>query len=130
MTRDISTYYNEAVRYFQKAKEILKKAGKNHEYYLDSKYVSSACGVAYKGVLIALDGVLVARGVKPPKNRASIEYYHDSIGKIDRKMLNALNHVYEILHRVGYYDGFTGIKVIQQGFEKAEFLMNRVRMMI
>lgn len=127
MKTDKLYYYTEANRYIQNSKELLVKAGKNGKYYLDSKYVSSACGVAYKGVLLALKGFLQARGVKLPKNRASIEYYQQSIGKIDRKMLNALNTVYNILHLDGYYDGITNIKVIQSGFEEAEFLVGSIR---
>ncbi|OFY65904.1 MAG: hypothetical protein A3H98_05440 [Bacteroidetes bacterium RIFCSPLOWO2_02_FULL_36_8] len=120
-------YYTESNRYFENGLELLKKSGKNGKYYLDSKYVSSACGVAYKGVIVALKGFLEYRGVKPPKNRGSIEYYHENIGKIDRKMLNALNAVYQILHLSGYYDGLTNIKVIQEGFEEAKFLINKIK---
>ena len=49
-------YYSEAVRYMDNAKECLKKAKKEDNYYNDSKYVSMTCGTAYKGILIALDG--------------------------------------------------------------------------
>jgi hypothetical protein len=52
------TYYSEATRYMDNAKECLKKAKKEDDYYHDKKYVKMACGAAYSGVLIALDGFL------------------------------------------------------------------------
>lgn len=39
----------------ENATETLKKAGKDGKYYKDEKYVKTACGTAYNGVLKALD---------------------------------------------------------------------------
>ena len=36
-------FYNEALRYMQNAEDILKQAGKDGKYYLDEKYVKTAC---------------------------------------------------------------------------------------
>lgn len=127
MKTDTLKYYTEANRYLDNANDVLKKAGKNGKYYLDSKYVSSACGIAYKGVLVALTGFIQSRGIAPPKRKASIEYFQESISKIDRKMLNSLNTTYHVLHLEGYYEGFTDIKVIERGFEEAVFLINSIR---
>lgn len=54
-TQKIINLHKKAVRYMENAGEILRtKAKKRNEFYRDSKYVSMACGTAYKGVLPAL----------------------------------------------------------------------------
>ena len=60
-------YYDEAVRYMDNAKSYLQNAQKNGKYYNDTKYVRTACGTAYNGVLVALDGYLALNGVKKQK---------------------------------------------------------------
>jgi hypothetical protein len=77
-------YYNEAVRYINNAKETLKKAGKEDNYYNDEKYVKTACGTAYNGVLKALDGYLLLKNVSKAKGRKSMEYYQANIVKHDK----------------------------------------------
>lgn len=59
----------EAERYLQKARQILsEKAGKDGDYYNDSKYVIIAGHTAWCGILVALDATLGVRsGLK--KNR-------------------------------------------------------------
>jgi len=39
-------YHSEAIRYMDNAKEYLKNAKKEDGYYLDKKYVKTACGTA------------------------------------------------------------------------------------
>ncbi len=56
-------HIEEAKRYISNAKEILReKANKQDGYYTDSKYIKIAGDTAYKGVLVALDGVFVKKG--------------------------------------------------------------------
>ncbi|MDR0866163.1 MAG: DUF5618 family protein, partial [Candidatus Symbiothrix sp.] len=110
--------YAEAIRYMDNAKETLKKAGKEDGYYNDSKYVKTACGTAYNGVLIALDTYLLIKGVKKvAKNRKSIEYYYNNLHNLDKKLVNYLNSAYEILHLSGYYDGIRDARVVKVGFD-------------
>jgi len=124
-------YYGEAIRFMNNAKECLTKAKKEDSYYQDQKYVKMACGTAYSGVLVALDGFLILKGYHKPKGkeRKSIEYYQCNIGKIDKKMLNYLNSAYEILHLWGYYDGITKASVIKDGFEEAFKIIEKIRPM-
>ena len=122
-----SKYYNEAIRYMDNAKETLKKAGKEDKFYLDKKYVKTACGTAYIGVLTALDGYLILKEIKKPRGRKSIEYYQDSITKIDKKLLNYVNSAYEILHLVGYYDGNNTVSVIKEGFNMAYTIIDKIK---
>jgi hypothetical protein len=120
-------YHAEALRYMENAKETLKKAGKEDNYYNDRKYVRTACGTAYNGVLIALDTYLWLRGVKKSKRRKSIEYYHEQIGKWDKKMLRHVNNAYEILHLFGYYDGTLDARVVKAGFDEAYTLIDQIK---
>ena len=122
-------YYSEAIRYMNNAKECLQKAKKEDKYYHDPKYVKMACGTAYSGVLVALDGFLLLKGIGKigKKQRKSIEYYQSNITKIDKKMLDYLNSVYEILHLSGYYDGVKNATVVKEGFDEAYRIIDKIK---
>jgi hypothetical protein len=122
-------YYNEATRYMNNANDFLKKAKKEGKFYHDPKYVKIACGTAYSGLLVALDGFFVLRGLHSngKKVRKSIEYYQSAITKIDRKMLDNLNVAYKILHLSGYYDGIESVSVIKEGFDLAYKLIEKIK---
>ncbi|KAA6346145.1 hypothetical protein EZS27_006315 [termite gut metagenome] len=120
-------HYSEAIRYMENAKETLQKAGKEDKYYNDRKYVRTACGTAYNGVLIALDTYLLLKGIEKTKGRKSIEYYQEHISKIDKKLLKHLTIAYEILHLFGYYDGALSAIVIKEGFNEAYEIINQIK---
>jgi len=122
-------YYGEAMRYMDNAKEYLQKAKKEDNYYQDTKYVSTACGKAYKGILIALDGFFILKGIHKSKNkqRKSIEYYQSHIAKMDKKMLNNVNNAYHILHLWGYYDGVQSATVVREGFDEAYRIIEKIK---
>jgi uncharacterized protein (UPF0332 family) len=120
-------YYAEAMRYMDNAKETLKKANKEDAFYHDAKYVQTACGTAYNGVLIALDAYLMMKGVKRTKGRKSIEYYQENVGAVDRKLLNNVNRMYDVLHLAGYYDGVRDVKVIKIGFDTAYDIIDKIK---
>jgi hypothetical protein len=126
----MSMEYAEAIRYMDNAKETLKKAEKQDDgWYKDEKYVRSACGIAHLGVLIALDAWLKLKEVPVPskKKRKSIGYYTDNIAKIDNKLLATLQAEYDILHLSGYYDGIRRVKVVEDGFELAYRVIDRIK---
>jgi uncharacterized protein (UPF0332 family) len=111
---------DEALRYMQNALELLEKAGiEDSEHFLDKKYVRTACGTAYNGVLIAIDEYLQKKGIDKSKGRKSETYYRQQLGVVNRKMLNYYNDAYDILHLSGYYDGTKNKKVVNTGFECA-----------
>ena len=122
-------YYSEAIRYMSNAKEYLKNANKEENFYHDSKYVKTACGTAYSGVLVALDCFLVLKGIHKPtgKERKSIEYYQKNLGKLDKKMLDCINDAYKILHLSGYYDGIQRANVIKEGFDLAYTIIEKIK---
>ncbi len=111
--------YKEAMRYIENAREDLKLAGKDGKFYVDEKYVKSASGIAYSGLLKGLDFLFDIRGVPKRKGRKSIEYYKEVLSKMDKKMLKYLNNGYEGLHLYGNYDGGDQIAVIEAGFDNA-----------
>ena len=120
-------YYKEAVRYMENAKETLKKAGKDKDFYKDDKYVKMACGIAYSAVLKAMDGFFLLKEVKRQKGRKSIEYYRDNISKIDIKLLNYLNNAYFILHLEGYYEGNLSVDTINSGLKSAYLIIDKIK---
>jgi len=124
-----SKYYSEATRYMDNAKDYLKQARKEGKMYRDKKYVRTACGTAYSGVLIALEGFLVTKGIHAPnkKVRKSAEFYQQNLAKLDKKLLDHFISVYQILHLYGYYDGVENANVIKEGFTEAEIIVNKIK---
>ena len=112
----------EAKRYLNNAKEILReKARKEDGYYLDRKYVKLAGHAAYSGVLVALDSILEEK-----KGRKSVEWYQENLRKMDRKALDTFNYAYDILHLSMAYDGVLNANVSKEGLKEAEALINWV----
>lgn len=111
--------YKEAMRYVENAKEALKLARKDGNFYIDEKSVKSACGIAYSGMLKALDFLYDIKNVQKKRGRKSIKYYRIVLSSMDKKLLNYLNSSFNILHLSGYYDGEKDIKVIEAGFKNA-----------
>ncbi len=124
----VNTPYDEAMRYMENARETLKRAGKEDDEYSDVKYVQTASGTAYLGVLIALDEYLRRKegrsGYTPPK---SIEDYQKRITKQNKKVNKWLKIVYADLHLVGYYNGTTSYEVIRRGLENAANIINLIK---
>jgi hypothetical protein len=120
--------YTEALRYIQNAKENLHKAKKHGKYYQDIKYVRSASGIAYSGMLLALDALLKIKNIHPAaKNRKSIDWYRDQLRRMDWKLLNDVNTTYEALHLIGYYEGTTSVKIIDAGLEGALSVIKHIK---
>ncbi|MCX6146917.1 MAG: DUF5618 family protein [Candidatus Kapabacteria bacterium] len=111
--------YKEAMRYIENAEIQLQQAGRDGKFYEDEKYVKSACGIAYSGLLKGLDFYFEIKGIPKRKGRKSIEYYKEILSKTDKKMLKYLNNGYEVLHLYGYYDGGTKVDVVKSGFDDA-----------
>jgi hypothetical protein len=111
--------YLEAMRYIENAEEDLKLAGKDGKFYVDEKYVKSACGIAYSALLKGLDFLFDIKGVPKRKGRKTIEYYKGILSGMDKKLLKHLNNGYEVLHLYGYYEGGDKIADIESGFDDA-----------
>ncbi|GBU21602.1 hypothetical protein R80B4_01498 [Fibrobacteres bacterium R8-0-B4] len=126
----MSKEYGEAVRYMDNAQETLKRAGKHNDgYYKDEKYVRTACGTAYLGVLIALDAWLTLKGVDIPikNDHTNIKFYLTNIGKLDMKLLDRLNAAYHALHLAGYYRKVKSVSIIKGGFDAAYEIIGKIK---
>jgi hypothetical protein len=120
--------YAEAMRYMDNAKETLQKARKEDDYYRDIKYVRTACGTAYNGVLLAVDAYLRMKDVVlPVKKRKSVEFYTDTIAKLDGKLMKEFRNAYDILHLWGYYDGIRDVIVVKRGFDTAYNIIAKIK---
>ncbi|GHV65343.1 hypothetical protein FACS1894199_05780 [Bacteroidia bacterium] len=121
--------YAESMRYMNNAKETLQKARKEDNFYTDKKYVRTACGTAYNGVLLALDAYFELKGVEMPqkKKHKSIEFYMIEAGKLDGKLSKELHAAYRILHIDGYYEGILKASVIRDGFASAYEIINKIK---
>ncbi|GHT11037.1 hypothetical protein AGMMS4956_03460 [Bacteroidia bacterium] len=125
--------YAEVLRYMRNAEETLQRSGKEDNRYLDPKYVSTACGIAYKGALKALDAWLTAKGAPIPtkrdktKRHRSIDMYRYDVGRFDKKMLDYLNIVYDVLHLAGYYDEIQNVRIIREGFTVAYEIIEKIK---
>jgi hypothetical protein len=114
-----------SIRYFENARELLKKAKEDGISYLNIKYVSSASGIAYLSALEALKDDIGRKLTK-------IENYFVYISKLNRigkdrdSLKKLLKDIYEILHVNGYYRSLQDKKAIDSGFEKVEKIIRIV----
>lgn len=99
----------EALRYIQNAKETLSRSPIEENRYTDKKYVKSACGVAYLGVLEAIDQYLMDKGLSQKELPKKVEEYRKALKKYassyNGKLLGMFDDLYEELHIAGYYRG-------------------------
>jgi len=100
---------SEAQRYFQNAKELLRKSPIENNLYTDKKYVKSACGVAYLGVLEAINEYLLRQGLSKKELPKKVEEYEKALKRHasprNGKLINMFDAIYEELHIAGYYRG-------------------------
>src|SRR5207248_2190112 len=107
-------------RFFDNAKETLRKSAVEAEHYYDAKYVSEASGMAYLAALKAIFDYAERRGLLLKKDRPkSYEGVFHLIDKLPQrnKLHLKFKSVYDILHVGGYYNQFTNVKVIKEGFK-------------
>ena len=69
----------EALRCIDNAKDLLKKSPIEDSRYTDDKYVKSACGIAYLGVLKAIDGYLIKNGLSKKELPKKVEEYEKAL---------------------------------------------------
>jgi len=122
--------YAEAMRYIANAKDYLQKAGMNNKgFYADKKYIRTACGTAYNGVLEALKIYLKLKNpeVLKTKERKDIDFYRRHLSKDNKKMLNTLDSAYHILHINGYYEGVNDSAIIKIGFQRAKEIIDSIK---
>lgn len=120
--------FEDARRYYENAKEVLRKSPIENEIYKDKKYVKEACGIGYLSALCAIDGYLLADGVSPRELPTSLIEYEKALQKIPRngKLMASMTIVYQNLHIFGYYRNGVGTGMIKEGFKHAKLIIERL----
>jgi tetratricopeptide (TPR) repeat protein len=113
---------DEAERYFENAKETLKKSPIEFGVYTKSKHVKEASAMGYLATLRAIDSYLLARGIKSEELPTSIEEYEKALREIPHngKLMAALTVVYQNLHILAYYRSGVDVDMIKSGFMRAK----------
>ncbi len=122
--------YSEAMRYIANARGYLQKAGMDNKgYYQDKKYVRTACGAAYNGVLEALGTYFELKnpGILKSKKRKNVDFYRENLAKDNKKMLKTFESAYRILHISGYYEGEEDSNTIKNGFQRANEIIDLIK---
>jgi len=122
----------EPMRYIDNAKEILRKSPIEDNQYVDVKYVKSACGVAYLGVLKAIDEYLLKQGLLDKQLPEKVEEYQKTLKKYggihNGKLLRQFNTIYHELHIAGYYKGHLRYtKTVKDALQNAVDFINKFK---
>jgi uncharacterized protein (UPF0210 family) len=125
-TEKLDTIKIEAHRYFDNVKENLQKAEKEDGYYKDDKYVRTASGIAYLGLIMIVQKILDFHGKPKAKKNEDVYYYQEHLGSINKKLLVHFNTGYNELHLNGYYRGEKKVSSIQSGMEEYEYFLNEL----
>ena len=122
----------EAVRYFENAKELLSKSPIENNRYVDDKYVKSACGVAYLGMLKAIDEHLLKKGIMKKELPKKVEEYRKALQKYvsvhNGKLLKEFDDIYDELHIAGYYRGnLHHVEIVKAALKAAKAFIEKIK---
>jgi hypothetical protein len=122
----------EAMRYWQNAKEILRKAPIEDGRYADVKYVQEACGVGYLAVLKAIDEYLINNGLSKKELPKSVDAYRKVLQKYlavhDGKLIREFEGIYDELHIAGYYRGMLhSVDVVKAALKTAKGFIEKIK---
>jgi hypothetical protein len=121
-----ATYYDEAMRYVNNARKILKETPVKDRHYTDIKRVKMAAGVAYAGVDMAAKWFIK---YKIPK--AKIEGDVDItnyLGKLDKKAVYNYSQAWILLHKGSYYHTSGNKVVTDVSIDEAEKFINSLHL--
>jgi uncharacterized protein (UPF0332 family) len=121
----------EALRYLQKAKEILKSAPIEDNTYTDVKPVKEAMGVAYLAVLEAINECLLKKGLTKKELPKSVDAYRKALRKYiaihDGKLMREFEMLYDMLHIAGYYRGLVyNTEVVKDALKAARIFIEKI----
>ncbi len=121
----------EPIRYIENAKEILNKSPIEDNYYADMKYVKSAFGTAYLGVLKAVEEYLLSKGLTRQELPKRFEEYYKALkkygGAYNGKLLRQFDALYDELHIGGYYKGLLrSVKVVKEAISNAKDFIEKI----
>jgi len=95
------------------------------------KYVKTALGCAYPGVLQVIDDYLLARGVSEERLPKKIEKYVKALKKYgvihNGRLLRQFMGLYPQLHIAGYYRGdLQSVKIVKTALSEAKEFINKI----
>ncbi len=122
----------EPLRYVANAKELLNRSPIEDNRYADDKYVKSACGVAYLGVLKAIEEHLLRKGLTKKELPKKVEEYRKALQKYvsvhNGKLLKQFDDVYDELHIAGYYRGnLHTVETVKCAFKTAKDFIQKLK---
>ncbi len=122
----------EALRYLENAKETLGKSSIEDNLYTDEKYVKSAFGIAYLGVLKAIDEYLLNKGLIKKELPKKVEEYEKALKKHlsvrNGMLLKQFHALYNELHIAGYYRGnLFHVEAVKAIFKAAKDFIEKLR---
>jgi len=122
----------EAIRYLKNAKELLSKSPIEDNRYTDEKYVKSACGVAYLGMLKAIEEQLIGKGLTKKELPKKVEEYRKALQKHvsvhNGKLLKEFDDLYDELHIAGYYRGLLhGVGVVKDVMKRTKNFIEKIK---
>ncbi|MBI5186871.1 MAG: DUF5618 family protein [Nitrospinae bacterium] len=122
---------NEPLRYLNNAKETLGRSPIEENQYTGGKYVKSACGIAYLGVLKAIEDCLLKKGLSKKELPKKVEEYRKAIKKHvsanNGKLLRQFDNLYDELHIAGYYRGMLhSADVVKGVFKTAKAFIRKI----
>lgn len=122
----------EAIRYLQNAKELLNQSSIEDSLYTDEKYVKSAFGIVYLGVLKSIDEYLLNKGLTKKELPKKVEEYEKALKKYlavhNGKLLNQFKALYNELHIAGYYRGhILHIEAVKALFKAAQDFIEKLK---
>ena len=121
----------EALRYFQNAQDILRKAPTEDGRYADVKYVQEACGTAYLAVLKAIDEYLLGKGLDKKELPRSVGGYRKTLQKYlavhNGKLLREFEYIYDEIHIAGYYRGMLhSVEVVKAAIKATKTFIEKI----
>ena len=122
---------SEVSKYLDNAKELLNKSPIEDNIYTNEKYVKSACGVAYLGVLKAIDEYLLKKGFTKKELPKSVDAYRDALQRHlavrNGKLLREFEVIYDELHIAGYYRGILRhVGTAKEAFKAARSFIDKI----
>lgn len=95
-------------------------------------YIKSACGVAYLGILEAINEYLLAKGLTKKELPKKVEEYEKALKKYasihNGKLSKQFDYLYDELHIAGYYRGnLHHVDVVKGVFKGAKEFIDKVK---
>jgi hypothetical protein len=115
------TYYDQALRYIKKAEAELKKSGKDEDgkYYTTKKYVKSAGGIGYAGILEATKQYIVLNGIAINDDTDEKEI-KVALAKLNPKAVEPFNHFYSYLYFSVHLYCNSNVAMLSEVFKEAK----------